>query len=68
VEWKHYEEFKNWLINPAGHQHLREDDSSESSGLWSAVHKGWRERVAADPEFPFKVLIEQASGAICPLC
>ena len=31
--------------------------------------KGWRERVAADPEFPFKVLIEQArvSHAHCRL-
>jgi hypothetical protein len=38
------------------------DDSEESGGLWSAVLKGWCERVAADPEFPFKVLIEQVIG------
>lgn len=30
--------------------------------------KGWRERVAADPEFPFKVLIEQASSVHAHCC
>lgn len=37
----------------------RDGDADESSGLISAILKGWRDRVAADPEFPFKVLIEQ---------
>jgi protein quaking len=26
--------------------------------------KGWTDRVAADPEFPFKVLLEQVSRAV----
>lgn len=31
------------------------DDKSHGPFTW----KGWRDRVAADPDFPFKVLIEQ---------
>lgn len=36
------------------------DDSEEpkKKGAW----KGWSDRVAADPEFPFKVLVEQVIG------
>eukprot|EP01023_Acetabularia_acetabulum_P023641 TRINITY_DN23063_c0_g1_i1.p1 TRINITY_DN23063_c0_g1~~TRINITY_DN23063_c0_g1_i1.p1 ORF type:complete len:324 (-),score=57.29 TRINITY_DN23063_c0_g1_i1:508-1479(-) len=37
----------------------KDDPESDDSGvLW----KGWRERVAADPEFPYKVIIEQIIG------
>lgn len=34
------------------------DDKSHGPFTW----KGWRDRVAADPDFPFKVLVEQVIG------
>ncbi|KAL9227861.1 hypothetical protein vseg_003503 [Gypsophila vaccaria] len=40
------------------------DDSSwfEKLGIIGMFIKGWRERVAADPQFPFKVLMEEVVG------
>lgn len=41
-----------------------DDDSSSSDGLGpiGAFLNGWRSRVAADPQFPFKVLMEEIVG------
>ncbi len=38
------------------------DDSSASDAAGPGWMQGWRERVAYDPEFPFKVLLEQVLG------
>eukprot|EP00884_Botryococcus_braunii_P007961 jgi/Botrbrau1/17166/Bobra.0157s0060.2 len=38
------------------------DGDSPSGGDGNFLVRGWRERVAADSEFPFKVLIEQVIG------
>ncbi|XAR68690.1 hypothetical protein NMG60_11000025 [Bertholletia excelsa] len=44
----------------------REENSDNSSWLWvgpiGAFLNGWRSRVAADPQFPFKVLMEELVG------
>lgn len=37
-------------------------DDSESSNPLSVILEGWKERVEADPSFPFKVLTEQIIG------
>ncbi|KAJ4704194.1 protein RETICULATA-RELATED 3, chloroplastic-like [Melia azedarach] len=34
----------------------------EDAGIWGILLRGWRSRVAADPQFPFKVLMEQLVG------
>ncbi|KAL8102038.1 protein RETICULATA-RELATED 3, chloroplastic-like [Apium graveolens] len=38
------------------------DDSDEGFGPLGAFLNGWRSRVAADPQFPFKVLMEEIVG------
>ncbi|KAF3673438.1 putative LRR receptor-like serine/threonine-protein kinase-like [Capsicum annuum] len=38
------------------------DDSWDSFGPIGAFVNGWRSRVAADPQFPFKVLMEELVG------
>ncbi|KAK6779965.1 hypothetical protein RDI58_022149 [Solanum bulbocastanum] len=38
------------------------DDSWDSFGPIGAFLNGWRSRVAADPQFPFKVLMEELVG------
>ncbi|XP_022156248.1 protein RETICULATA-RELATED 3, chloroplastic [Momordica charantia] len=38
------------------------DDDSSSFGVLGLFLKGWRSRVAADPQFPFKVLMEELVG------
>lgn len=38
------------------------DDDSSSFGVFGLFLKGWRSRVAADPQFPFKVLMEELVG------
>ncbi|KAI4353585.1 hypothetical protein L6164_002524 [Bauhinia variegata] len=49
----------NW-----GHDGNFEDSSSSSQGLGvlGLFLNGWRSRVAADPQFPFKVLMEELVG------
>lgn len=42
-----------------GHSH---GDSAGKGGLLGAFLKGWNERVSADPQFPFKVLMEEVVG------
>lgn len=37
-------------------------NSDDNGGLFGALLKGWNERVNADPQFPFKVLMEQFVG------
>ena len=37
-------------------------DSSSSGGPFAALLAGWAARVAADPQFPYKVLVEQVIG------
>ncbi|KGN54469.1 protein RETICULATA-RELATED 3, chloroplastic [Cucumis sativus] len=39
-----------------------DDDDSSSFGVLGLFLKGWRSRVAADPQFPFKVLMEELVG------
>ncbi|KAL8150841.1 hypothetical protein V2J09_020649 [Rumex salicifolius] len=54
----------------SGGGHGNSDDSSSSSGSSSLDNlgliglfiKGWQSRVAADPQFPFKVLMEELVG------
>ena len=41
------------------------DGRSDGGGGWG--WKGWQDRVAYDPEFPFKVFLEQVS-VCCVLC
>ncbi|XP_021910662.1 protein RETICULATA-RELATED 3, chloroplastic [Carica papaya] len=53
--------------NDGGHKgdgHSDDDDSSSSSswGPLALFLNGWRSRVAADPQFPFKVLMEELVG------
>lgn len=38
------------------------DDSADSNKEGSILWKGWRDRVAADPQFAYKVFIEQVIG------
>ncbi|KAK8681425.1 hypothetical protein V6N13_053829 [Hibiscus sabdariffa] len=39
-----------------------EDHSSDGLGVLGLLLSGWRDRVAADPQFPFKVLMEELVG------
>ncbi|XP_039010084.1 protein RETICULATA-RELATED 3, chloroplastic-like isoform X4 [Hibiscus syriacus] len=39
-----------------------EDRSSDGFGFLGLLLSGWRDRVAADPQFPFKVLMEELVG------
>jgi hypothetical protein len=44
------------------------DGGDEGKGLFSGW-KGWQERVKADPQFAYKVLVEQVRGTSnCLLC
>ncbi|XP_010549249.1 PREDICTED: protein RETICULATA-RELATED 3, chloroplastic-like [Tarenaya hassleriana] len=46
-----------------GHGDSDRDDSSSSSwGPLGLLIEGWRSRVSADPQFPFKVLMEELVG------
>ncbi|GMI78636.1 hypothetical protein HRI_001532900 [Hibiscus trionum] len=38
------------------------DHSSDGFGILGLLLSGWRDRVAADPQFPFKVLMEELVG------
>ncbi|KAK8572708.1 hypothetical protein V6N13_048289 [Hibiscus sabdariffa] len=38
------------------------DHSSDGLGVLGLLLSGWRDRVAADPQFPFKVLMEELVG------
>lgn len=44
------------------------DDSAGAGDSGGFKWKGWEDRVAFDPEFPFKVLVEQASDSALPDC
>lgn len=39
-----------------------DNSNSKDIGIWGLLLNGWRSRVAADPQFPFKVLMEQLVG------
>ncbi|KAL9236094.1 hypothetical protein vseg_010800 [Gypsophila vaccaria] len=39
-----------------------DDDNEEGSSIWGIFMKGWKERVKADPQFPFKVIMEEVVG------
>lgn len=39
-----------------------ENEEGSPSGIFGTLWKGWDDRVRADPEFPFKVLMEQVVG------
>lgn len=39
-----------------------DNSNSKDAGIWGLWLNGWRSRVAADPQFPFKVLMEQLVG------
>eukprot|EP00250_Pteridium_aquilinum_P000997 c11175_g1_i1 orf=481-1785(-) len=45
-----------------GHGGHSNGDSVGPGGLFGAFLKGWNERVLADPQFPFKVLMEEVVG------
>ncbi|PKA50520.1 hypothetical protein AXF42_Ash013735 [Apostasia shenzhenica] len=42
--------------------HHRDDDTSFPFGPLGLFLRGWRSRISADPQFPFKVLMEQLIG------
>ncbi|CAN6443168.1 unnamed protein product [Victoria cruziana] len=49
----------------AGDGHSREEDDEKSDiggGILGVFLEGWRSRVTADPQFPFKVLMEELVG------
>ncbi|XP_039146225.1 protein RETICULATA-RELATED 3, chloroplastic-like [Dioscorea cayenensis subsp. rotundata] len=49
--------------NGNGDGHLPDKpEPSNSSGLIGILLEGWRSRVSADPQFPFKVLMEELVG------
>ena len=46
----------------------RGDDSQgdgQQSSPKNSLLKGWEERIAADPQFTYKVFVEQVNGACC---
>lgn len=45
-----------------GGDNERGDDADDATGFVSSIWPGWRRRVLADPEFPFKVLMEETVG------
>ncbi|OVA02990.1 Protein of unknown function DUF3411 [Macleaya cordata] len=51
-----------WNSDRSGDGDSSENRSSSIFGLLGLLLNGWRSRVAADPQFPFKVLMEEIVG------
>uniref|UniRef100_A0A803L432 Uncharacterized protein n=1 Tax=Chenopodium quinoa TaxID=63459 RepID=A0A803L432_CHEQI len=58
----------NWNSGDGGDSFSESNDGNESSSFWENIGligifiKGWKSRVLADPQFPFKVLMEELVG------
>lgn len=57
---------RGWGSGDGGDSYNNDDSSSssfwENLGLIGVFIKGWKSRVSADPQFPFKVLMEELVG------
>lgn len=51
-----------WSGGEGGDSHDSSSSSGDGFGPIAAFLNGWRSRVAADPQFPFKVLMEEVVG------
>ncbi|XP_021772287.1 protein RETICULATA-RELATED 3, chloroplastic-like [Chenopodium quinoa] len=58
----------NWNSGDGGDSFSESNDGNENSSFWENLGligifiKGWKSRVLADPQFPFKVLMEELVG------